>query len=350
MAYLLPLILLAACRSAAQDRKHTIEAVAAETPAEKDGPPGFLCEGSTDLPDGCRIDVFAYFGNPLRGAHLKHSAVLVKEGKFSASFSLYAKRNLAGLYTFQVVFNPSLQQVRHQTLPALEKLAPLRVGTEEAAANDRKSVGENLLADMKGLVAIAEEARLKHVESKGKLETAAWEALLKDWHRRAARINVAAIARIEYRVLGFGLAVDDGMEHISGIVMDLCRCAARGQEKDLREGRERLDLMISKFENQLKAPPPKGAGAERVRDARRLLKEAVAAPEADRRAAKGRFRQSMVDLNSLAPSEFASVILEISGAATEVFDAIEEKKDVKGPLEKLDARLEELEKALQNAK
>ncbi len=352
----LPLLFLGACAAAPQDKKSAVQATASEIAADEKEkkPPGFLCEGTADVPDGYRIDIYTYFGKPEKAAHIKQAALLVKGGKFSATFSVFTKKNLAGKYILRVTLDPNLQPARFQNIPGQEIDVVMNVGTEEDAGADRRTFGEGLIGDMKTLVALAEESKQKHLEGKGKLDAAAWNTLLKDWTRRAGQINKKVMDTAEYRVLGFGGVMDTGFEHLTGIVMDLCRCASRGEEKDMREGRERLDVMVSGFADQLRgAPPdPKKVRAELVKNARDFLQDAVYASGDRAPLGRNRFRQTLFDLHKdkALPEETRSVILELSASATELFDLLDAKKEPKPLLDKIDARLGELLKALQNAK
>ena len=354
---LLPLLFLGACCGAApQDKKSTVQATASEIAADEKEkkPPGFLCEGTAEVPDGYRIDIYTYFGKPEKAAHIKHAALLVKGGKFSAAFSVFTntKKNLAGKYIFRIAIDPNLQPVRFQNIPGQEIDVVLKVGSDEDAATDRRTFGEALIGDMKSMVALAEESKQKHLEGKGKVDAATWSSLLKDWTRRARQINEKVMDTAEYRVLGFSGVMDTGFEHLTGIVMDLCRCASRGEEKDMREGRERLDVMVSGFADQLRgAPPdPKKVRVELLKNARGFLQDTVYASGDRAPLGRKRYIQALFDLHKIAPEETRPVILELSASAREIFDLFDAKKDAIPLLEKLDARLGELEKALQNAK
>ncbi|HLF92427.1 MAG TPA: hypothetical protein VJB14_03130 [Planctomycetota bacterium] len=355
MIHILPLLFLGACCGAApQDKKSTVQATASEIAADEKEkkPPGFLCEGTAEVPDGYRIDIYTYFGKPEKAAHIKQAALLVKGGKFSAEFSVFTKKNLAGKYILRVTLDPNLQPARFQNIPGQEVDVVLNVGNEADAAADRKAFGEGLIGDMKALVALAEESRQKHLEGKGKLDAATWNSLMKDWTRRAGQINKRVLETAEYRVLGFSGIMDTGFEHLTGIVMDLCRCASRGEEKDMREGRERLDVMVSGFEDKLRGTPPdpKKVRVELVNSARGFLQDTVYASGDRAPLGRKRYIQTLFELNKIAPPETRPVILELSASAGEIFDLLDAKKDARPLLEKLDARLGELEKALQNAK
>lgn len=345
------LVLLA---GAPQDaRKFTVDAKVFEAPGTAQEAPSFACEGTTDLPDGCRLDVYTYYGAADPGFHIKHTVAITAGGKFSSAFSMFEKKTLPGDYSFRVVFDPNLQAQRFGAFPAWKRDYPLRVGTPEEAEKARVALCKQLVADIKGIVAVADEAtNRRKAEKDGKPDPAVWDPLLKAWYRKLADESTRVQKILEYRVLGLTGVVDNGFEHLCGIIMDITRCAARGQDTLAREGRERLDLMVSKFEADLTGVPanPRLTRIELTQNARRALAQAVQ-PQEDRgpTGRKG-FRQAILDLNRLVTPEDRQTLLEISAAATELFDKAEEKKDVKEDHKKLDARLAELLQAYQNEK
>src|SRR5437016_1240557 len=102
MSHISLLVALLACRTAPQEKavpaetKQKIEATVKET-QEKERP-GFLCEGTAELADDCRIDVEIFFGKPDADAPIQNLALAVRGGRFAAPFSFYKEKNLAGLY------------------------------------------------------------------------------------------------------------------------------------------------------------------------------------------------------------------------------------------------------------
>jgi hypothetical protein len=363
MTTLLPLfLLLAGSQADAVKKKHRIEPQAQEVPAKEKEPAGFLCQAVTDLPDGCRVDIYTYYGKEdkekgirlERGAHKKSTSVLVKDGKCSAAVSMVPK-NISGPYTFRFVFDPNLQATRFRDLAPIEVDAFVQVGQDVDAERDRVAYGEKLIVEMKALVALADEAAAKYREEKAKLTPAAWDALLSDWFKRAETINRRVVGTTEYRILPFAHIVDQGFEDVSGIAIDICRCAKLGHERNMREGRERLDVMVSKFESALTGRPVNArvARIDLARNARESLGMAVYGSEDRAPAAKNMFRQAILNLGNPkleVPDEVRQTILEITSKANELFQALEEKKDVKAAHEKLDARMGELLQTLQNLK
>jgi hypothetical protein len=356
--FLLLVPLLGCCRTApqqqaaAEEKKVKFEATARETPAKEKNPPGFLCEGATDLPEDCRIDIEIYFGKPITGSQLHHAAEPVKGGKFSTAFVLFPKspKNLAGAYTVRVKFNPHLQPDRFAALPAIVRDLPLNVGKPEEAAQERRAWGERLVEKMKGLSALSEEAQAKFRE--GKLNNAGWDAQIKEWERRAHEINESVIDIPEYHVLGYGRLIADGFEKISGITLDLCRFYQRGDEKNMRDGRERLRVILSNYEDYLLGRPldPKKEMLKLAEKASEFLEAAVTAT--DDRGPLGRkmFRQAMLDLHRLVSPGPRQTILEISASVNELFDALDAKQDVTTFHGKIKARLADLKTALQDEK
>jgi hypothetical protein len=366
MIHLIPVLAaLAAVPAAPQEaKKYRIEATVVETaPKDKETgkeQPGFLCEGTTDLPDGCRIDVFIYYINPRlggprekepeNGSHRQQSATLVKNGRFSTSLSIFEGKNLSGDYTFRVAFDPNLQARPFAGLSAVHAYVPFTVGKPGDAEKDRAAFGARLFGEIKALVAIADEvaARRRADKEKGKPDPDVWAGLVKEWTRRIREINARVHQVHEYVALEIAHIADAGVENMSLIILDLARCGSQGLDKDLREGRERLDIVVSNFDNQLNTPiNSRTARIELAREARKLFEVAVHARDERAPAARKRFIQDLIDIHNITPPEARAAILDLMRSANEIFDAVAEKKDAREPFEKLDGRLEELIRGFQ---
>jgi hypothetical protein len=366
MIHIIPLLatLAACCSRAPQEaKKNRVEATVVELAPKEKEPPGFLCEGTTDLPDGCRIDVFAYFMSvtptgprrkePEIGTHRQQAAAIVKNGRFSVPLNLFERKNLGGEYIFRVAFDPNLQARPFASLPAIRSDLPLTVGLPGDAEKDRAAFGARLFGEIKALVAIADEvaARRKADQEKGKADPAAWSALVKDWTRRVREINLRVHQVHEYIVLDIAQIADVGVESMGNIILDLARCGSQGLDKDLREGRERLDIMVSNFDNQLNTPVnPRATRIELAQEARKLLDVAAHAQDENAPRTQKRFIQVLFDIHKIAPAEVRSTILALMGSAKELFDAVEKNKNTKELFEKLDGRMEELIRGFQKEK
>ena len=336
-------------------KKYAFEATAKDFAASGKEPPGFLLTGMTDLPDDYRIDIYTYFGVPDPGFHLRHDVAMVKNGKFSASLSLFKEANLAGEYSFRLLGEPDLQADRYASIPAIKRDVSLKLGKPGDAEKVRAEMGARLFSELKSLAAIAEEAATlrKSEKESGKTDSSQWERLLKEWYKRLEAGALKAQRNSDYRVLGLSSYVDEGTEQVCGITMDIARFAARASDKDVREGRERLDLLLSKYESGLTGRPldPKATRIELAQTARRLL-AAGARPKEESTPPMGRnpFFQVLLNLNPLVSPEERQALLEISAGARELFDAVDEKKEFAELLRKLDARLAALIQTFQNEK
>jgi len=349
--------------SVQEARKYTLKASVVEVvPKEKD-PPGFLCEGTTDLPDGARIDLYTYFLNPdptgLRkkepeqGKHRYRTAVPVKDGRFSASFSLFQEKNLSGDYVFRVVFDPNLQVQHLSTLPTVQSDVPLPLGKPGDAERDRAAWGARLFGEIKAVIAIADEvaARRKSDLEKGTSDPAAWAGPVRDWTDRLRGINERVHKAPEYLVLEMSNISDSGLDALGHLVLDLARSGSLGRDKGLREGRERIDLMVSNYEHELTRPPdPRQKRIDLAHEARGLLEAAVRGPGDRAGESRKRFKQVLFDIHALAQADVQALLRDLMAQATEIFDALDEKKDVQAKVQSLQARLEELEKSFQNPK
>lgn len=357
MNLLLPLLTAFASLSAGapqEAKKAVLEVTVQDVPASGKEPASFLLTGKTDLPDRYRLDLYAYFGVPDPGFEVAREATLVKDGKFSITISLFKAANVAGEYSFRLLGNPDLQDQRYSQLPFLRHDVSVKLGTPADAAKARAEVYGRLFDDMKALVAVADEsaALRKSEKESGKTDAAAWERLEKEYYKRLADGAARAQKVVEYRVFGLSWFVTAGMEQITGISMDIARCAARGLDKDLREGRERLDVIMSKFEADLTGRPldPKITRLELARTARRLLAAGAQPREEAAPAGRNAFLQVMLNLSPLVSPDDRAALIDLTMGARELFDAVDEKKDVKELHLKLDARLEAFIKSLQNEK
>jgi hypothetical protein len=179
----------------------------------------------------------------------------------------------------------------------------------------------------------------------------AWAGLLKDWTRLVREINLPVHQVHGYIVLEIAQIADAGVENMGNIILDLARCGSQGLDKDLREGRERLDIMVSNFDNQLNTPVnSRAARVELAQEARKLLDVAVHAQDESAPRTRKRFIQVLFDIHKIAPAEVRTTILNLMGSAQELFNAVDKEKDTKGLFEKLDGRMEELIRGFQQDK
>ena len=83
-----------------------------DVPAQGEGRASILCEGTTNLPNGARIEVYLFYGRLDDGPILARQSFAVKDGKFSHELQPYKKKNFPGKYGLRLVYNPELQDQR----------------------------------------------------------------------------------------------------------------------------------------------------------------------------------------------------------------------------------------------
>ncbi len=337
----------------AQDgKKEKIAATLKEAPPSGKSGPGFLCEGTADLPDGARLDVLFYFGAIEYGFEVQRHALALSGGRFSHVVHLYPKKNMAGTYRVRILFNPGLQnEAAHQSLPKCHGDATLQVGDEAAVREDHAAVRASLVERIRAIQALGSEVAAQF--EKGKLDRAAWEKLYNGWRDRCLSIEAEAGKEVAYKLLGLTAIVDTGLENLRNILLDVIRSAAAGQAPDVREGKIRLDRTADAYAANV---APKAAPADakkeflaRAAEARQALKEALGAQGAGLDAARRKFVEANLALRKRALTEYVEDLIDIATDANALFQAVSEKKEEAPKLhEKADRRLEKLIQRVQN--
>src|SRR5262245_35400503 len=82
-----------------------------DVPPPGNATPSFLCEGTTNLPDGAFLNAYLYYDRVNLGREVAKDTSTVKGGKFVQDFAPFArsKKNLAGKYIARFRFSPEFQ-------------------------------------------------------------------------------------------------------------------------------------------------------------------------------------------------------------------------------------------------
>lgn len=215
-------LLLMASAAVAQNRR--IEGTVTDAVVEENGRrrPLLRCEGTTNLPDGSRMDLHACYGVYQPGRHLAFRAVAVKDGRFAADLALFPEKNLAGTYVVRVFFSPYNQEQE-----VVEKLGKelrvysaelvLTIGTDADVDADRRRAYARLGAEIELLRTVVSEVEKKLGQ---RVAPSEWEMLVGAW--------TGAIEAAERRVHGVPEYKAFGIADISEQVFeDLATCVRR---------------------------------------------------------------------------------------------------------------------------
>jgi hypothetical protein len=334
--------------SAQAEKKETIAVSLKDHPPSGKAGPGFLCEGTADLPDGARLDILFYFGAIEYGYEIHRHALALSGGKYSHVIHLFPKKNLGGTYRVRVLFNPFLQQEAPlQGLPKQHADATLQVGDEAAVRQDHAAARASLVERIRAIQALGSEVVAHFESSKGKLDKAAWEKLYNGWRDRCLAIEGEAAREISFKLLGLSAIVDAGLENLRNILLEVIRSAANGQEGHVREGRVRLDRTADAYAAKVApAVPPEDIKKEflaRAAEARAVLKEATGAQGEALAALRKRFVGITLALQKRILTEYQEDLFQIAADGNALFQAVSEKKEAARALhEKLDRKLEEM--------
>jgi hypothetical protein len=316
-----------------------LSATFTEIPSSPDGP-GILCEGTTDLPDGCLVELTLFYGKADDGAHIApFMSVPVQKGKFSHTFQVYPAKNLPGEYVVRMSFTPDLQRQQYRKIPMAQVESKFPIGEPSQFEAGRNEVREQLQKDVRAFLGMADEISKEYAKVRGKLDRAAWDRRVEDWKKRTTDLNHRVLATPEYRVLQFRLLNNGGLEHLGGIILELARCARESDEKALREGRARLDQEAQGILEEYKSQPvdPAKYRLELLEDARKVLSGSRGLTEAKLATAKGKFNELMLRLNLQCPPSYRDRIRSILEAGTKYFVAADERQ---GDLDALYAKVE----------
>ncbi|GEM_PF-6526920 len=225
---------------ALQDR-YTIEGTAREATLEEKGArrPVFRCEGTSNLPEGSRLDVKVYYGAVQIGRHLHFKALFLREGKFAIDLAVFPDRTPAGSYSVHVDFNPYQQQQEIQEkmgrqLRPYSAVLPATIGTEADAAEDRRRACARLGAAVERLRIIVDSAEMKLLEQPTVEE---WQRITRCWSEDAHQVEKSLLGVLEFKVFSLDDVSEQNFE-------DLVRC---------------VQLILESGESRLKDPKNENA-------------------------------------------------------------------------------------------
>ncbi len=307
----------------------TLAAELKELPGDAKKPPLLVVEGTTDLPDGAILKINLYFGAVRPGEEKARGLVQVKDGKFNKDFQLFGprERNVAGTYHLRVHFDPNLQPVKLQSLPARQAEARLEVGDSLAREKEHAAIRKQLADEIRAIQAIGGEIQARFAEAKGKPDPKAWAALQEGWKSRVLAIERRVGLVPEYRHLGHFMIADAGLENLRDIVLDLAACGLKGQAAQMEEGRTVLDRAAQALLGELTASSlsPRQL-RERVEEARKIVTDAPALPADAVPGARGKFVGLTLSLGQHLGEKHHDLLGAMADAGKRLFDALEEKK------------------------
>jgi len=312
-------------------------------PQGKDGP-SFLCEGITNLPNGADLVTHLYYGRVDPGRELFKDTVIVKGGKFSQDFPIFAKRNFPGTYTVRIIYDPVLQGLGAADFPRTKVDILLQVGGVTDFDRESKAVRDELIGEIRGLVTLADQIKLKLEEMKEKPKEER-EIPFKAWSEQTLELRKRLDPRKhpEYYILRLDLLANSGFEDLVGILMASARCFVLNQRENTLEGltrlRQQCEYLIGEIGTPRLTDPSKMAAS--VEECRAIARKLLESPDAPVLPARRRFLELTAILDKSIPADFHDVVLGITSRAAAFFNAVSDKSpDVKKLHADLDGLLE----------
>jgi hypothetical protein len=326
-----------------------------DVPAQGNASPSFLCEGTTNLPDGALLNAYLYYDRVNEGREIAKETTTVKGGKFTQDFTAFpkSKKNLAGRYIARFRFSPEFQAQR-MDFPAAKADIVLQHGTPQDVERETKAVREQLAGEIRTYAAMGDEVKAKIAELKGKPGDA-WQAPVKSWVEKSAEIQRRnyPLKVPEYRVLNLDQVADGGLENLGGILISASKHAAAGEGEVAREGLTRLRQTVDYLVDEIAIPKLTEPGQilALIDSARKLVKDALANPNDPVLPVRRKFVEMNALLQKSLPEEVQSIVLEISTKSVSFFTALADKQsDTKELHKELDDTFERLLAALRRPK
>jgi hypothetical protein len=324
-----------------------------DVPPQGTASPSFLCEGTTNLPDGAFLNAYLYYDRVNEGREIAKETTTVKGGKFVQDFTAFpkSKKNLAGRYVARLRFSPDFQAQRID-MPAAKVDIVLQHGTPQDVERETKALRDQLAGEIRTYAAMGDEVKAKIVELKDK-PADAWPALVKAWAAKSSEIQRRSYNVPEYRVLNLDQVADGGLENLGGILISAAKHAAAGEGDVAREGLTRLRQTVDYLVDEIATPKLTEPGQilALIDSARKLLKDALAKPNDPVLPARRKFVEMNALLQKSLPEEVQSTVLEIGTRAVSFFNALADKQaDVKELHKELDDTFERLLAALRRPK
>jgi hypothetical protein len=337
MLHLAFLLLAQAAAGEAAVLKPEIKDVA----AQGDGRPSILCEGTTNLPNGARIEVYLYYGRLDDGPVIARTSFAVQDGKFSQAIQPYKSKNFPGKYGLRLVYNPELQDQRIAGFAYGVTNTSFRFGTDADFEREAKVFRGQLAADLQAMVDLGEEVKTQIDKLAGK-PAADWAPFQKEWMEKSHEIMKRADPHKiqEYYALNIDHPATTGLENLSGILNSAARYAAGGRGKEALEGITVLRQTAQYLIGEMNAPKLTSAGQviDVVDAAKKLIREAAGKPDQPVLPAKRKFLEMNALLQKSMPEEVQPTILEVGTRAAAFFNALADKepnvKELQAELEK----------------
>jgi len=327
---------------AAQDPL-TIKGSLKEIPAEGKEGPALLCEGTANLPNGSVLAAYLYYDRCDEGRELFRDFSTVKAGAFTQEYPVFAKKNFPGMYVARFVYDPELQNLGAADFPRTSVDISFQIGGPADVARESKAVCEQLAGEIRSIMAIGQEVKLKLDELKDKPASAS-DALLAGWRDESTRIQKRVDPRKtrEYFVLRLASLADNGFEELAATLLSAARCGAAGQRGLCLEGLARLNQTAEKWISDISSPRLTDFDqmAALVEEGRALLLKVMESPDKPVLPSRRRFPEMTELLDKSVPETFHDVILGISDRASTFFAAAADKSpDLKAAHQDLDGFL-----------
>ncbi|HVR85571.1 MAG TPA: hypothetical protein VMU54_14740 [Planctomycetota bacterium] len=324
---MLQVVTLFLCLAATQDPL-VIKGELKELPAQgKDGP-SFHCEGTSNLPNGADLSAYLYYGAIVVGKELFKDSAIIRGGKFSQEFPIFAHRNFPGTYTARLIYDPALQGLGVPDYPRTTVDLVLQIGGAADIDRESKAVREQLIGEIRGLLAIADQIRGKLEEMKDKAQ-ADREALFKTWHEQMLEVRKRVDPRQhpEYYILRLDLMADSGVENLSGILTSSARCFVLNQHENTVEGLTRLRQSCEYWIGEISTPRLLDFSkmAASVEECRSIVRKVLDSPDDPVQPSRRRFLELTAVLDKSVPDDFHEVILGITARAASFFNAVSDK-------------------------
>lgn len=305
-----------------------------------------VASGRGELPNDAVLNLDLYFEDEKENT-LARELVRVRNGEFRAVFDPFPRRErpLAGRYRLVVAYEPALQPSPPPGAARKSVEVQARVGSEDDGRREQAAARERLKADLRVYTAVGEEIA-KELEA-GKADAARWASLEAGWSGRCVEMERRALKDPEYAALVLSPVVHD-MEKLHGIVRSLSRAAAQGQAGDVREGRERLGVMVERLAGQVdRRTPPQDEVHALAGEVRKNLFQALHLEGDNLGQARRKFMEALFALNRHVPEEPRAQLLAIARDAAVYFEKVPVDRPAAQRLhEELDRRLVDLLNAL----
>jgi len=339
-------LLLALGGQAAAGEAPVFKAEAKDVPAQGEGRPTILIEGTTNLPSGARVELYLYYGRLDDGPVVARHSFSVKNGKFSEELQPYRAKNFPGKYGLRLRYDPELQDQRFAGFAAGSTDVPFRFGTDADYEREAKVFRAQLAGELQAMADMGEEVKTQIDKLAGKPQ-ADWAPLLKQWHEKSHDIMKRAdpYKTQEYNALNIDHPASSGLENLSGILNSAAKYAAAGRGKEALEGITVLRQTTQYLIDEMMSPRLRTPGQilELLEAARKLVQEAVSRPDQPVLPTRRKFLEMNALLQKSLPEELQSHALEIGKAGAALFTAMSDKepnvKDLHAELEKTIERI-----------